>query len=672
MRKIKNKTILPCVAALMCAILVGCGSSNTESFSSSLQSGEPASEMAETGSPAAGLTVGALPIDPEFSDRDLDGSWDDATAAHITLTGEGASIDGVDVSADGQTVTIQDEGVFVFSGALSDGQIIVDAQDTDKVQIVLNGVDIKCGDGPAIYVKQADKVFITLAEGSENTLSDGAEYELAEGEDEPNACVFSKDDLTINGSGALLVTGNYDHGIRGKDDLKITGGNVTVTAVGDAIKGKDCVAICAGTFDLTAGGDGIQSSNDTDASCGWVSITGGSFTIDAGNDGIQAETTLQIGDGTFDITTGGGAEVSSTSENAGQAGGWGVWQNPLDTTEETSDSAKALKASQTLLYIAGGEFTINASDDALHSNGDVTVAGGGFTIATGDDGLHADGAATVSGGTVDIIEGYEGIEGLSVVISGGEITLKVSDDGLNAAGGNDSSGMGFMKQDAFGATEGASILISGGKLTVDAGGDGLDSNGSLTVTGGETYVWGPTNSGNGALDYAGEATVSGGVLVAVGSTGMAQGFGANSTQYSAMINASGTAGVELVIKDADGNAVITCTPAKDYQNVVFTCPALADGEFYTLTSGGTELCTVALSGIATNSGGMGGMGGMGGGRGQGWMNGGTPPDMPSDGSRPSMAEGTTPPEMPSGGMTPPGAAPDGSSSDLVSGATSNT
>ena len=189
-------------------------------------------------------------------------------------------------------------------------------------------------------------------------------------------------------------------------------------------------------------------------------------------------------------------------------------------------------------------------------------------------------------------------------------------------------------------------------MVVNAGGDGIDSNGDLLVTGGETYVWGPSDNANGALDYAGSASVTGGVFIAVGSTGMAMGFGSSSTQYSAMVNSSGSGGAELVITDSAGSTLISCVPAKAYSSVIFSAPGMAEGETYTLSSGGVELASVTLSGIATNAGGgMGGMqGGMGGGRGQGGFT------APDGGTAPGT-EGGNAPETPSGsgmqGQTPP-------------------
>ncbi len=464
--KKKNKRRAATALLLCAALLGGCGHTQT--------SGETAQET-----PAAAAT-GA--IDPGYTDRDLDGTWDASSSTVIVCGGAGAEITGGGAYAENGAVTITAAGTYVISGSLN-GQLVVDASDTEKMQLVLNGISIQSADGPALYVKQADKVFLTLAENTENSLSDGAAYTLASGEDEPDAAVFSKDDLTINGAGTLTVTGNYDKGVRSKDDLKITGGVLNVTAAGDGIKGRDCVAVCGGVVTVNAGGDGIQSNNDEDAALGWVSLDGGVITIEAGGDGVQAQTTLQLTGGVLDITTGGGAKngvnaaVNGLESFGGfggmpgemrpdgmgggprpDTGGGGMAQTPPDgaappelpagaetgrtdsgaavtASGSATDSFKGLKGGAAI-YLIGAEITIDSADDAVHSNGSLTVEGGVLTAASGDDGLHADAALLVSGGTVTITGSYEGVEGASVTVSGGTLDVTASDDGFNAAGGN--------------------------------------------------------------------------------------------------------------------------------------------------------------------------------------------------------------------------------------------
>lgn len=588
----------------------------------------------------------------------------------------------------------------MLSGSLEGGQIIVDVQKEDLVRLVLNGAAVSCTYSAPLYVKQADKVVLILAPESENSFSDGSSYLFGEGEDEPSAAIFSKDDLTITGSGALSVTGNYQNGITSKDDLVITGGQLTVSAVNHGIRGKDSVAVLDGVVSILSGNDGIKSANSTDEGKGWVCIDGGSFTIESAGDAIQAETDLTINAGSFSLTAGGGADNAEAHSEGGYGGGpegrgpGGAQQPPsgdlpdaasLPTPEpaavsggsaeasvgeeNTPDSFKGLKAG-TLLTVNGGSFQLDCADDAIHANGDISIAGGSFSISTGDDGFHADetllisGDETllISGGETDISRSYEGLEGSAVEISGGSVTLMASDDGVNAAGGSDGE-EGVFGADRFSSSD-CFIRITGGSLWVDAGGDGLDSNGDIIMEGGTVLVNGPTNNGNGALDYAGEMTVSGGTLAAAGSSGMAQSPGSGSAQPSLTVfySSSQPSGTLVSLTDPDGNLIFSFTPSKEYQSIVISTPQLATETSYTLSSGGSisgstqnglyeggelsgaaKLCTAALTDTVSRisdsgSSVSGGMGGTGG-------------KIP--GARPSGQGGRPAGEPPSAGFSRP-------------------
>lgn len=615
MKHIKIYAVL-LAAVLIPSALTACTKASPESSGSSeLSSAQSvsASDSSETEGIASPDDAGEF--DLSFTARDLKTDYDEASAVKITLNGDSASISGSGASFLNGAVTISSEGIYLVSGSLSDGQLLVDAAKTDKIQIVLNGADIHCKTNAAIYIRQADKVFLTLAQGSKNTLSDGGEYMRSENDDNVDGVIFSKDDLTINGSGSLTVTAGYQHGIVSKDDLVITGGEITVNANGQGINGKDCVKIKDGTIKLTTQGDAIQSDNTEDTLCGFIYICGGTFDIDAQTDAIQAETLLRIDGGTATMKTGGGSQNASTKQNGDQNGAWGAWGNGENSSDGDKPSAKGLKAG-TQLVLNGGTFTVDSSDDSIHSNGDITIANGEYTLSSGDDGIHADSVLTVSGGIILIEKSYEGLEGASIEISGSTIELTASDDGINIAGGNDSSSLGGRPgQNSFAADDSTYIRITGGKLTIDASGDGIDSNGSLYIEGGEIYVSGSINGGDGALDYDGEGTISGGTIVAVGSSGMAMGFSDSSSQCSLLyyLSSAVSAGSAVTLKDSSGNTVVTFTPQKSYQSAVISCEALKQGETYTLTCG-SETNEITLDSIATsNGGGMGG--GMGGGPG---------------------------------------------------------
>ncbi len=589
-----------------------------------------------------------------FTDRDLREDYE--VTAEITLNGDSASVSGEGAVADGSTVTITAEGVYRISGTLNDGQIVVNAENA-KVQLVLDNAAIISNSGSAIYVENAKKVFLTTAAGSENTVSDAGTY-ADTAEDAPDAAIYSKDSLTINGTGTLTVNGNYQNAITSKDDLVITGSTLHITAAANGIKGKDYVAIAGGTIDITAEGDGIKSTNNTDEGMGFVFIGGGTITIDAQEDAIQAETELVVTGGTIDVTASGGSvNAEPHTGDFGMGGGmmphgsrenfanpesgemptfegsevpaqdgaqptadYSYLTNPTDSTvstetntETTTDdtvSVKGLKAG-TLLCISGGEITVDAADDALHSNENLYITGGTITLTAGSDGIHADSLIEISGGTTTIAESYEGIEAATINVTGGKVSLTSSDDGFNASDGT--------PQGAMGVASDAALNISGGEVYVNAGGDGLDSNGDLTISGGYITVDGPTNSGNGALDSNSSLTCTGGTLIAAGASGMAEYPTGSQETIVLTTTETQTADTEVEILDASGNTILTYTPSKTWNSLIVSSPDLTSGETYTVTLNGVEAGSVTMDDTVCFIGEAGGMmgGGMMGGQRQG-------------------------------------------------------
>ncbi len=573
-------------------ILGGCG--NTASPGASGGSGSGGDNGGASSGTVQGVQstgdvteVAALAVAADASD--LDASYDGG--ASIILEDGSIKTDAVGVIVSGNTVTIGGSGTYIVSGALDDGQIIIDAGSEDTVRLILNGVRISCSSSAPLYCKQADKLILTLAEGTQNVLSDGENYVYAEGEDEPDACLFSKDDLTLNGNGSLTVTGNFANGIGTKDDLIITGGTYTITAAGDGLRGRDGVIVTDGVFDITCGNDGIKSNNNEDEEKGWISLEGGTFSITTDHDAVQAETQLQVSGGDFAVTTGGGSANASTDANGDPRAEWGKWGADTAATETedgTSESAKGLKAG-TALLITGGTFSLDTSDDCLHCNGNATLSGGIFALASGDDGVHADGDLIIKGGELTLTQSYEGLEGSTLTILDGRMDITARDDGLNSAGGSDAAVENRMGQNPFAANDNNFIRIAGGELSIDASGDGIDSNGGLYFEGGTVLVEGPTNDGNGALDYAGACTVSGGTLIAAGSAGMAQAPGSGSTQPVLMVTYTESQAAGTAIRLTSGSEEIAAfTPEKDYRSVVISAPGMTDGGTYALYAGDTE------------------------------------------------------------------------------------
>lgn len=616
---------LLCALGLLLAALTGCTSAGTPAESSAAEAPAETAAPQESAAPSADAAEDAsasADFPPQtdadmFTDRDTRAAYDEESAVRIELNGSSISASSDSVQINGTTAILTEEATYIVSGTLDDGMLVVDADEAAKLQIVLDNASITSSTSAALYVLEADKVFVTLAEGSQNALANGGSF-VAIDDSDIDGAVYSKQDLTFNGSGALTVTSPAGHGIVGNDDLVLAGGTYTVTSASHGLNANDSVRI-TGATDLTldAGKDGIHAENNDDASLGFVYISGGTFATEAEGDGISAGAYLQITDGAYDLLAGGGSvngESQSSTSWGGFRGGPMETASSAGETSESSTSMKGLKAVNSLV-ISGGAFTIDAADDAVHTNAGMTVSGGTFAIATGDDAFHADETLTVTGGTIDISESYEGLEALHLDIQGGEISLVSRDDGLNAAGGTDGSakepveppqdasdgsvappempegggrgGRGGMGGGFSSASSGDSIAISGGTLTIQASGDGLDANGTIEITGGTTVVTGPTSGDNAVLDYDTSATIAGGTFLGTGAAGMAQTF-RSAEQGVVAERVSGSAGDGIVLADASGTALLTLSPALDFQFIVLSSPDLVSGETYTLTVGGTS------------------------------------------------------------------------------------
>ena len=613
----KKLLALFCATALSMTAVAGC--TGAKSSTGNVVSSETETNAEET---SAQSEAGSYSSADMFTERDLAGTYEESAAVYVTLSGDGITGETDGVAINGQTVTITAEGTYIFSGTLSEGQIVVDA-DNAKVQIVFDNVDITCASSAAVYVKSAEKVFVTLAEGSQNTLRNTDEY-VAIDDNNIDAVIFAKSDLTLNGTGSLTIVSAEGHGIVSKDDLKITGGTYDITAAGHALSGKDSVRIADGTFILTAEKDGIHAENTDDEEKGYIYIADGDFTITSDGDGMDASNIVQIEDGTFDITAGGGAANSQKTHESDMPGepGGGMPQNgrkpdgedmpemgekpdgenmPQDTTtDESGTSTKGIKAGGGM-YLNGGTYQIDSADDSIHSNANITIADGTYTLATGDDGVHADDALTVNGGMITVTESYEGLEGLTVTINDGTIDITARDDGINTAGGTDQSGFGTFG-DHFKGMDSADdeteettdnemwMELNGGYIHILAGGDGVDSNGDLTINGGEIYIDGPSDNGNSAIDYGdrSSAYMNGGTLVAIGSSGMAEGMSDSSKQEVLMVKLGEQmeAG-DVELTDSEGNVIVSYTALKSYDCVIISTAEVESGATYTLTTSGT-------------------------------------------------------------------------------------
>lgn len=547
-----------------------------------------------------------------YTVSDEDRSTTAENATYISCDGTNVSFSGNGAVNRSGTVTISKAGCFVISGKLS-GSLVVEAGKNDTVHLVFDGVDITGVNTASVNVKKAEKVIITLAEGTENTLGESGElvYDDVISE-EPSAALFSKGDLVINGEGSLTVNADFNDGIASKDNLCIVSGNVTVNSSDDGIVGRDAFISVGGNVVIDAGGDGIKTTNDENSSLGYMEIQGGEYKITAGADGIQAETDVEILGGSFSITTGGGSANASYSENGGFNESWGDWpigggpggpgghggpggpggmmggfrggySTDVASDSETSNSAKGIKAAG-LINISGGKLSIDSSDDSIHSNGDIVIGAGEIEAASGDDGIHADASLTVNGGAVSITKSYEGMEACNITLNGGDITVKANDDAINGAGGNDSSALGGRPGQNNFASSNASLVINGGNICADASGDGIDINGNITMNGGVVLVYGPTNSGNASLDYDRSFEINGGTFAALGASGMMQGATGGEQASFACGFSTVDGGKVIAVENSSGEVIFSFYSDKSTQSLVFSSESLQVGEEYTVVS----------------------------------------------------------------------------------------
>lgn len=618
----RNTVSILLALSLLLALLAGCGNNaqpdSTNSDDNSIWNSQTGgendvfSDIESSGGNTGGNHGGDASAETDFSktdgdmftERDNRTSYDEGKAVKIQLNGTSATASSDSVKINGSTVIMKEEATYIISGKLTNGMLVVDAPDTAKLQLILNGVDITSQTSAALYVLEADKVFVTLGDGTANTLANGGNFTAID-DNNIDAALFSKQDLTLNGSGSLTVTSPAGHGIVCKDDLVITGGDYVVNSASHGLEANDSVRIAGASLTIDAGKDGIHAENEEDASKGFVYISGGSVKGEAEGDGIAAGGYMQIAGGTIELLVGGGSQNGTKEQSdffggfmGGRPSGMGRGSSQGTTTQESGTSMKGLKSASSML-ISGGNITVNSADDAIHSNTSVTVSGGTFTIASGDDAIHAEDTLTITAGRIDISQCYEGLEALHIDVQGGDIKLVASDDGLNAAGGTDQSGTTGGRDGMFGGRPGGmgggfggmsgnsngSIKVSGGTLYINSSGDGMDANGTLEISGGNTTIVGPIQGDTATLDYDKTGSITGGTFIGTGSTMMAQSF-SDSAQGVIAVNVSNQkAGSQIVLTDAEGKVLLVHEPELAFARVVLSLPELAKGETYTLKVG---------------------------------------------------------------------------------------
>ena len=518
-----------------------------------------------------------LDVDTHYSEQDL--SWDASSETAIDLSNPTAT-DGVTVE-DG-TLTITKAGTYKLSGEYQ-GQIKVETANSDAVRLVLDNANITNSSGAALNVVNADEVILYSASGTTNTISDGADY-TATGEDDPDAVVYSKADLTIAGEGTLKVNGNHEDGIHTSDGLVIASGTLEVNAANTGIKGKDYVDILGGTINVTAQQDGIKSTNDSDEGQGWTRLSNGTVTVNAGDDGFKASRVVEISGGSLTVEQSdegieaqyinvSGGDVNVTSADDGMNASLKTSDSEsTDSSANTSDAANQQQNNQQQGSLPGGQQSGTSNQQQQGTGQPPAISG------TSQDGTSQNGTT----GT-----GQQGM-------------------GQPPQGGMPGGGGGTFE------VVDAAINVSGGNITVNAEGDGIDSNGVTTLSGGTLIVNGPSQGGNAALDTNGDLLLNGATVLSGSTADMFEAPSTNSTSgYLKLTNSSGfEQGSTVQVADSSGKVVANYKVTKsNVQLVLVSSSSIVKGQSYTvytttsavdsnaasLASGATELGSFTAS-----------------------------------------------------------------------------
>jgi hypothetical protein len=611
-----------------------------------------AAEQSDGTGESESITLVSGPLTAEYKKKDLDTEYDSSAASAVC--GDKTEISGDGISESGSVITISKEGTYILSGSYK-GQVLVDADEKDYVHIVLDGFDITNENGPAIYIKQCDKAVITLADGSKNSIEDGANYTNVDDDGEPDAALFSKNDMTINGTGTLNVTGNYADAIKCKKDLKFISGTYKITAASEGIKGRNSVVIKDGTFDIKSEDTAIKSTRDDSADKGYIIIDGGSITINAGNDAIHAETHTTINGGDINIEssyegiegqmidiTGGNINIKSSDDginaarigsssnkggNRNDGGNGDKRGGKNEKSEGTSEGNTETNDNRPDMNGGDGGKMPDMNSDKPEMNGDM---GDKMPDMNSDKPeMNGDMGDKMPNMNSDKPEMNGDMDGKMPEMNGGKPEMNgdmgdnkpnMQDNGDRQAPPDDNNGNGGGP--GFGGGMGGQsddgqvyINISGGTVTVTGGGDCIDANGSLYLSGGNVYAssqrYGITDP-DAVLDADYSIYLQSGVTF-IGTGASSQISGLEHEQNAIYMyldsNKSGT----ITVYDS-GKAIASYTPDYSFGSIVITSPELETGKTYTVDING-EKTEVTLTEQVTSVGTASSSGGMGGGKG---------------------------------------------------------
>ena len=636
-----NKKILTSatsVTLLAALALTGCSTTSNALASSTTAADSSVGTTATTSSATATDTAASsssfstnvksgekLDVDTHYSEQDL--SWDTSSETAIDLSNPTAT-DGVTVE-DG-TLTITKAGTYKLSGEYQ-GQIKVETADSDAVRLVLDNANITNSSGAALNVVNADEVILYSASGTTNTISDGADY-TATGEDDPDAVVYSKADLTIAGEGTLKVNGNHEDGIHTSDGLVIASGTLEVNAANTGIKGKDYVDILGGTINVTAQQDGIKSTNDTDEGQGWTRLSNGTVTVNAGDDGFKASRVVEISGGSLTVEQSdegieaqyinvSGGDVNVTSADDGMNASLKTSDSEsTDSSANTSDAANQQQNNQQQNNqqqgsLPGGQQS-ETSNQQQQGTGQPPQGQPPAVSGTSQDGTSQNGTTGTGQQQNNTQNQSNQNMGQPPAMPGGNAQDGTSQNGTTGTG---QQGMGQPPQGGMPGGGGgtfevvdAAINVSGGNITVNAEGDGIDSNGVTTLSGGTLIVNGPSQGGNAALDTNGDLLLNGATVLSGSTADMFEAPSTNSTSgYLKLTNSSGfEQGSTVQVADSSGKVVANYKVTKsNVQLVLVSSSSIVKGQSYTvytttsavdsnaasLASGATELGSFTAS-----------------------------------------------------------------------------
>lgn len=615
-------TLLAALALTGCSTTSNALASGTTAADSSVDTTATTSSATATDTAASSSSFSTnvksgekLDVDTHYSEQDL--SWDTSSETAIDLSNPTAT-DGVTVE-DG-TLTITKAGTYKLSGEYQ-GQIKVETADSDAVRLVLDNANITNSSGAALNVVDADEVILYSASGTTNTISDGADY-TATGEDDPDAVVYSKADLTIAGEGTLKVNGNHEDGIHTSDGLVIASGTLEVNAANTGIKGKDYVDILGGTINVTAQQDGIKSTNDTDEGQGWTRLSNGTVTVNAGDDGFKASRVVEISGGSLTVEQSdegieaqyinvSGGDVNVTSADDGMNASLKTSNSEsTDSSANTSDTADQQQNNQQQGSLPGGQQS-GTSNQQQQGTGQPPAMSG-----TSQDGTSQNGTTGTGQQQNNTQNQSNQNMGQPPAMPGGNAQDGTSQNGTTGTG---QQGMGQPPQGGMPGGGGgtfevvdAAINVSGGNITVNAEGDGIDSNGVTTLSGGTLIVNGPSQGGNAALDTNGDLLLNGATVLSGSTADMFEAPSTNSTSgYLKLTNSSGfEQGSTVQVADSSGKVVANYKVTKsNVQLVLVSSSSIVKGQSYTvytttsavdsnvasLASGATELGSFTAS-----------------------------------------------------------------------------